>query len=123
RPPVPPSPRPRVSPSPIPPVSVSPRPGFFRQWRNAILGTLLVTAGLATALFTVLARRLGESSLASAGAIASLIFVLLITILIVPPLARSAFSEISRSHLPVEVTTGGVVFVLILVIVAFAAWN
>src|SRR5207245_9873533 len=77
RPPVPPSPRPRVSPSPIPPVSVSPRPGFFRQWRNAILGTLLVTAGLATALFTVLARRLGESSLASARPIDSLISVFL----------------------------------------------
>lgn len=99
------------------------RSSFISRWRNAILGTLLVMAGLATALFTVLARSLGESNLASAGAIASLVFVLLITILIVPPLARSAFSEISRGHLPVEVTTGGVVFVLVLVIVAFAAWN
>jgi uncharacterized protein (DUF58 family) len=96
---------------------------FISRWRNAILGTLLVLAGLATALFTVLARALGDSGLAGAGAVASLIFVLLITILVVPPLARSAFSEISRSHLPVEVTTGGVIFVVILIVVAFAAWN
>lgn len=104
--------------------SVIPHPSsFLTRWRNAILGTLLVLAGLGTALFTVLARRLGEPSLAEAGAVASLIFVLLITILVVPPLARSAFAEISRTRMPIEVTTGGVVFVVILVIVAFAAWN
>lgn len=96
---------------------------LFSNWRNAILGTLLVLAGLATALFTLLARRLGEASLASAGAVASIVFVLLITILVVPPLARSALAEVSRSRLPIEVTTGGVVFVVILVVVAFAAWN
>ena len=94
----------------------------FSPWRNAILGTFLVLAGLATALLTLFARRLGEPSLAGIGAVASLIFVLLITILVVPPLARSAFAEVSRGF-PVEVTTGGVVFVVILVIVAFAAWN
>lgn len=108
-----------VPPSPPLPVSES----LFSRWRNAIFGTLLVLAGLGTALFTLLARRIGDANLASAGAIASLIFVLLITILVVPPLARSAFAEISRSRLPLEVTTGGVVFVVILVIVAFAAWN
>ena len=94
----------------------------FSKWRNAILGTLLVLAGLVTAMFTLLARRLGEPSLAGAGAVASLVFVLLITILVVPPLARSAFAELSRGF-PIEVTAGGVVFVVILVIVALAAWN
>ena len=94
----------------------------FARWRNAILGTLLVLAGLATAILTLLARRLGEPSLASIGAIASLVFVLLISILIVPPLTRSAFAEISRGF-PVDVTTGGVIFIVILIIVALAAWN
>jgi len=95
---------------------------LFSKWRNAILGTLLVLAGLVTALHTLLSRRLGEPSLAGIGAIASLVFVLLITILVVPPLARSAFAEVSRGF-PIDVTTGGVVFAVILVIVAFAAWN
>jgi uncharacterized protein (DUF58 family) len=93
------------------------------SWWRAILGTLLVLAGLATAIVTLMARRLGTPELASAGAIASLVFVLLIMVLVVPPLARSAFAEISGRGLPVEVTSGGVIFVVILVIVAFAAWN
>ena len=94
----------------------------FSSWRNAILGTLLVLAGLATAMFTLLARRFGEPNLAGIGAVTSLVFVLLITLLVVPPLARSAFAEVSRGF-PIEVTTGGVIFAVILVIVAFAAWN
>ncbi len=94
----------------------------FARWRNAILGTLLVLAGLTTAIFTLLARRLAEPSLVSMGAIASLVFVLLISILIVPPLTRSAFAEISHGF-PVDVTTGGVIFIVVLIIVAFAAWN
>lgn len=96
---------------------------LLSRWRNAILGTLLVLAGLATALFTILARRIGEPGLAGTGAIASLIFALLITILIVPPLARSAYAEVATRGLPLEVTTGGVIFIVILLIVALAAWN
>ena len=93
------------------------------SWWRAILGTLLVLAGLATAILTLMARRLGVPELSSVGAIASLLFVLLIMILVVPPLTRSAFAEVAASGFPIEVTTGGVVFVVILVIVAFAAWN
>ena len=44
-------------------------------------------------------------------------------VLVVPPLARSAFAEVAGRGLPIEVTTGGVIFVVILVIVALAAWN
>jgi uncharacterized protein (DUF58 family) len=93
------------------------------SWWRPILGTLLVLAGLATAIVTLMARRIGEPDLASAGAIASLLFVLLIMVLVVPPLARSAFAEVAGRGLPFEVTTGGVIFVVILVIVALAAWN
>ncbi|HXM46552.1 MAG TPA: DUF58 domain-containing protein [Pyrinomonadaceae bacterium] len=93
------------------------------SWWRPIVGTLLVFAGLATAILTLMARRIGAPELVSAGAIASLVFVLLIMVLVVPPLARSAFAEVAGRGLPVEVTTGGVIFVVILVIVAFAAWN
>jgi uncharacterized protein (DUF58 family) len=70
-----------------------------------------------------MARRLGTPELAGVGAIASLVFVLLIVVLVVPPLTRSAFAEVSARGLPIEVTTGGVVFFVTLIIVAFAAWN
>src|SRR5262249_39152768 len=94
-----------------------------KRWRNTILGTLLVLGGCATAFFTIFARHLGEPSLAGVGAIASLLFALLITILVVPPLARSAYLEVANRGLPLEVTAGGVIFIIILVVVALAAWN
>jgi uncharacterized protein (DUF58 family) len=108
----------KSEPSPVRLRSISPK-----SWWRPILGTLLVLAGLATAIVTLMARRIGEPEMASAGAIASLAFVLLIMVLVVPPLARSAFAEVAGRGLPLEVTSGGVVFVVILVIVAFAAWN
>src|SRR6185369_6600924 len=94
-----------------------------RSWLRPILGTLLVLAGLTTAVLTLMARRMGLPELTSPGAIASLIFVLLIMILVVPPLTRSAFAEVTASGFPVEITTGGVIFIVVMVIVAFAAWN
>jgi len=103
--------------------SFIPHPSSLNRWWRPILGTLLVLAGLATAILTLMARRLGVPELTSPGAIASLIFVLLIMLLVVPPLTRSAFSEVSATGFPLEITTGGVIFIVILVIVAFAAWN
>jgi uncharacterized protein (DUF58 family) len=102
---------------------ILPPSSLVSRWWRPILGTLLVLAGLATAIVTLLARRIGEPQLASVGAVASLIFVLLIMVLVVPPLARSAFAEVAGRGLPIEVTTGGVIFVVILVVVALAAWN
>jgi len=98
------------------------RSSFSRVWRF-ILGTLLVLAGLATAIVTLMARQIGVPELTTVGAVASLVFVLLITALVVPPLTRSAFAEVAAHGLPLEVTTGGAIFVVILVIVGFAAWN
>ena len=96
---------------------------LLSRWRNVILGTLLVLVGLATAIFTIFARRIGEPGLAGTAAVASLVFALLITILVVPPLARSAYAEVATRGLPLEATTGGVIFIVILLIVALAAWN
>jgi uncharacterized protein (DUF58 family) len=98
-------------------------PSSLARWWRFILGTLLVLAGLATAILTLMAKQIGVPELTSAGAVASLVFVLLITLLVVPPLTRSAFAEVAANGLPLEVTTGGVIFVVILIIVGFAAWN
>ena len=93
------------------------------SWLRVILGTLLVLAGLTSALVTVLARRAEESGLAGAAAILSLLIALLLTIFIVPPLARSARVEVANLDFPFEPTSGGGVFLVIIIVVGFAAWN
>ena len=117
-----------VSPSPNLPVSESPssfipHPSSFSKWRNVVLGTLLVLTGLGTAAITLLARRTNDNTLATVGAILSLVIAGLIIVLIVPPLARSARLEVAGLDLPAEVTTGGGIFLAIVVVVGFAAWN
>ena len=72
---------------------------------------------------TVLARRSDQSGLAGAAAILSLVIALLLTIFIVPPLARSARVEVANLDFPLEPTSGGGVFLVIIVVVGFAAWN
>ena len=93
------------------------------SWLRVVLGTLLVLSGLAAALVTVLARRAGESGVAGAAAIVSLLIALLLTIFIVPPLARSARVEVANIDFPFEPTSGGGVFLVIIIVVGFAAWN
>jgi uncharacterized protein (DUF58 family) len=70
-----------------------------------------------------MARRADQSGLAGAAAILSLIIALLLTIFIVPPLARSARVEVANLDFPFEPTSGGGVFLVIIVVVGFAAWN
>src|ERR1700687_1194368 len=93
------------------------------KWRNAILGTLLVSAGLASALVTILARQSDNYTLSAATAVLSLVIALLMLIFVVPRLAKSARLEVMRLDLPLEITSGGVIFLLILAVVGFAAWN
>ncbi|HSB29097.1 MAG TPA: DUF58 domain-containing protein [Pyrinomonadaceae bacterium] len=90
---------------------------------RVVLGTLLVLAGLLSAVVTVLARRENENTLAAAAAALSLVIAALLTIFIVPPLARSARLEIANWDAPVEPTSGGGIFFVIIVVVGFAAWN
>jgi uncharacterized protein (DUF58 family) len=93
------------------------------SFMRVLLGTLLVLAGLTAAIVTLMARRIGESGLAGAAAIVSLLIALLLTVFIVPPLARSARVEIANIDFPFEPTSGGGVFLVIIIVVGFAAWN
>lgn len=93
------------------------------SYLRVILGTLLVLAGLAAALVTVLARQANHNGLAAGAAVLSLLIALLLTIFIVPPLARSARLEVASLDVPFEPTSGGGVFLVIIVVVGFAAWN
>ncbi len=96
---------------------------FWHSWWRALLGTLLVFGGAATAGVTWWARRAEEWETARWGAILSLVFVALITIFIVPPLLRSARAEVGRFDPAFQVTTGGGIFVGIFLVVGFAAYN
>src|ERR687889_1532233 len=97
--------------------------GAFKRWGRTILGTLVVLSGVGAAVITVVARRSGDWELTRLGALASLVFAVLIVIFVVPPLARSARAEAARLDLAFQVTAGGVVFISIYTVVAFAAWN
>src|SRR5688572_6337259 len=70
-----------------------------------------------------MARRQNDATLAGTAAIFSLLIALLLTIFIVPPLARSAKVEVANLDFPVEPTSGGGVFLVIILVVGFAAWN
>lgn len=95
----------------------------FRDLRNAALGLTVVFGGLGLSLLTYYAHRTGNVRLAGIAAATSLVFVLLILIFIVPPLARNAGKEASQMNLPFEFTTGGAIILGLIVIVGFSAWN
>jgi uncharacterized protein (DUF58 family) len=95
----------------------------WKRWRNTLLGSLIVLCGVVAAVVTVRARRAGDWELARMAAISSLVLAGLIVLFVVPPLARSARAEAARLDLPFQATPGGVIFVGIYVVVAFAAWN
>ena len=95
----------------------------FRDLRNAILGLFVVFGGVGLAFITIWAQRTGNLDLAQFAAAASLVFVLLILVFIVPPLARSASTEASQMNLPFELTVGGAMILGLIVIVGFSAWN
>ncbi len=95
----------------------------LRDLRNAILGIIVVFGGLGLSGLTLYAHQLGDVRLAAIAASASLVFVLLILVFIVPPLARNAGREASQMNLPFEFTTGGAVVLVLILIVGFSAWN
>jgi uncharacterized protein (DUF58 family) len=94
-----------------------------RDLRNGLLGLIVVFGGLGWALFTIWAHRSGNLQLAGIAAAVSLVFVLLILIFVVPPLARNASAEASQMNLPFEFTVGGALVLGLLVVVGFSAWN
>ncbi len=95
----------------------------LRDLRNAALGMAVVVGGIGLSLLTLYAHRTGNPRLAGISAGVSLVFVLLILIFVVPPLARNASKEASQLNLPFEFTTGGAVMLGLIVIVGFSAWN
>lgn len=95
----------------------------LRDLRNALLGLAVVIGGIGLSGVTYYAHLTGQSRLAGIAAGVSLIFVLIILIFVVPPLARNASKEASQMNLPFDLTAGGAVMFGLIVIVGFSAWN
>jgi uncharacterized protein (DUF58 family) len=95
----------------------------LRDFRNAAIGFLTVVGGLSLAGLTVWSHRTGNVKLAGIAAAASLVFVLLILVFVVPPLARNASDEAAQMDLPLDFTVGGAFMLGLVAIVGFAAWN
>jgi len=91
--------------------------------RNTAVGIVVVTGGLALAGLTLYAHEAHESRLAGIAAGLSLIFILLILIFVIPPLAKKASREASQMNLPFEFTMGGSVILVLVLVVGFSAWN
>ncbi len=94
----------------------------FQSWFGAGIAFLIVVGGVATAGLTLYARRTNDPELAFVAAIASLVFVVLMGVFVVPPLARAARGEVRRLDLPLRVTRSGFVVILVTFVVAAAAW-
>jgi uncharacterized protein (DUF58 family) len=95
----------------------------FRDVRNIAVGLFVVLGGIALAFLTLYAHRNSNPTLAGIAAVTSLVFVLILLIFVVPPLARNASKEASQLNLPFEFTVSGAVFLGLMAIVAFSAWN
>lgn len=94
-----------------------------RDLRRAVFGLSVILGGISLAALTLFAHWVGSVRLAAAAAGLSLVFVLLILIFVVPPLARNASREAAQMNLPFEFTGGGAIVSGLIVIVGFSAWN
>jgi hypothetical protein len=95
----------------------------LRDLRNAFLGAGVILGGIGLAALTLYWHSTDQPRLAGIAAGVSLLFVLLIVIFVVPPLARNASREASQMNLPFEFTIGGAIMLGLIVIVGFSAWN
>jgi uncharacterized protein (DUF58 family) len=94
-----------------------------RDLRNAALGLFVIFGGIGLAVLIYYAQRTGQPRLAGIAAAISLVFILLLLIFVVPPLARNAGREASQMNLPFEFTAGGAMMLGLMAIVGFSAWN
>lgn len=99
--------------------------GLFglKDIKTALIGVASVAGGVFLAGLTLLAHRTGNPRLAFAAALLSLIFVVILLVFVVPPLARNAGREASQLDLPFEITAGGAIAAALVAIVGFSAWN
>jgi uncharacterized protein (DUF58 family) len=94
-----------------------------RAWRDFFITVFFLGLAFILALLSSVAAEQSYSRLAAIAAGVSLILALLGALFIIPRLARNVRLEFLRFAIRTSVTLEGLIFIIFLVIIGFAAWN
>ncbi|HKV41882.1 MAG TPA: DUF58 domain-containing protein, partial [Blastocatellia bacterium] len=94
-----------------------------QAWQDFFITVFLLGLAFVIAILSSVAAQQGEVKLAAASAGISLLIALAGAVYIVPRLARKVQLEFIRFAVRTSVTVEGLFFILLLVVIGFAAWN
>ncbi len=94
-----------------------------QAWRDFFITVALLGVAFLIALFSSVAAEQSNGKLAAIAAALSLVLALLGALYIIPKLARNVRLELLRFAIRTTVTVEGLLFIVFLVIIGFAAWN
>ncbi|HEX8185248.1 MAG TPA: DUF58 domain-containing protein [Blastocatellia bacterium] len=94
-----------------------------QAWRDFFITVFFLSLAFVIALLSSVAAEQRNPRLATVAAAVSLVLALLGALYIIPRLARNVRLEILRFAIRTTVTVEGLLFVVFLVVIAFAAWN
>jgi len=94
-----------------------------QAWRDFFITVSLLGLAFIIALFSSVAADQQSAQLAAIAAAVSLILALIGALYIIPRLARNVRLELLRFAIRTSVTIEGLLFIVFLMIIGFAAWN
>jgi uncharacterized protein (DUF58 family) len=94
-----------------------------QAWRDFFITVFFLSLAFVIALLSSVAAEQRNPRLATVAAAVSLVLALLGALYIIPRLARNVRLEILRFAIRTTVTVEGLLFIVFLVVIAFAAWN
>src|SRR5215471_10570052 len=94
-----------------------------QAWRDFFITVFFLGVAFLVALLSSVAADQRNTQLATIAAAVSLIMALLGALYIIPRLARNVRLEILRFAIRTTVTVEGLLFIVFLVVIGFAAWN
>src|ERR1044071_533869 len=94
-----------------------------QAWRDFFITVFFLGIAFVIALLSSVAAEQRNTRLATIAAAVSLVLALLGALYIIPRLARNVRLEILRFAIRTTVTVEGLLFIVFLVIIGFAAWN
>src|SRR5215213_195358 len=95
----------------------------WQAWRDFLITAFFLGVAFVIALLSSIAAEQRKGQMAAVAAAISLVMALLGALYIVPRLARNVRLEILRFAVRTTVTVEGLLFIVFLVVIAFAAWN
>jgi hypothetical protein len=94
-----------------------------QAWRDFFITVFFLGLAFVIALLSSVAAEQHSTQLAALAAAISLLLALIGALYIIPRLARNVRLEILRFAIRTSVTVEGLLFIVFLVIIGFAAWN